>query len=383
MVKVSIVIPVYNVQNYLRQCLDSVVQQSLKDIEIICVNDGSTDDSLAILQEYAARDDRIVILDKKNTGYGNSMNCGFDMANGEYIGIIESDDYAEPDMFECLYSYAQRDKLDVIKSGFFLYYSKPEERNVPVPIASAAMCSRVFCPVTDFKSAFEQAEFFNIKPTIWSAIYRRDFIRENGIRFNETPGASYQDAGFNFKVWACAMRVRLIESCFLHYRQDNENSSINSPGKVYCICDEYAEMERFLKNHPMLKGKLEGVRTRIKYDSYIWNYERLSEPLQKEFILFASKDLESDMHEGLFDQKYFPYYKWDTLQLIIEDPEEFHRWKQAEKRHEKYEVACWAPKSFMDKLKAKYRGGVDCLKEHGWIYTIKNFMGKVKRKVFH
>ena len=115
MAKVSIVIPIYNVEKYLRQCLDSVVNQTLRDIEIICVNDGSKDSSLAIMKEYAERDERVKIIDKPNSGYGNSMNRGFDMACGEYIGIVESDDYADPEMFERLYATAKENELDVVK----------------------------------------------------------------------------------------------------------------------------------------------------------------------------------------------------------------------------------------------------------------------------
>ena len=380
--KVSIVIPVYNVEKYLRQCLDSVVNQTLKELEIICVNDGSKDSSPQILEEYAQKDPRIVIINKENSGYGNSMNRGFDAATGEYIGIIESDDYAELDMFENLYQTAKKDDLDVVKSGFFYYYSIPEERNEPAPVASKVMCRRVFCPVTDFKSPMEQAEFFNIKPTIWSAIYKKDFIRGNNIRFHETPGASYQDASFNFKVWACAKRVRLVPECYLHYRQDNEASSINSPGKVYCIADEYEEMERFLNEHPWQKGLLEGVRLRIKYDSYIWNYERLSEPLQKEFIEFASKDFARDMQEGYCVKKYFPYYKWNTLFMIIRYPERYHEWRKAEKEGRKYEADPFEGETFPEKLKRKIHGGIDCYHEHGFVYTFKNLMGKIKRRVF-
>ena len=92
-IKVSIVIPVYNVEHYLVECLDSAMNQTLHDIEIICVNDGSKDSSLEILLEYAKRDSRIKIIDKENAGYGHTMNLGIDMARGEYIGIIESDDY--------------------------------------------------------------------------------------------------------------------------------------------------------------------------------------------------------------------------------------------------------------------------------------------------
>lgn len=190
--KISVVIPCYNVEKYLHQCLDSVVNQTLKDIEIICVNDGSKDSTLSIIQEYAAQDNRIKIIDKPNGGYGESMNRGFDLATGEYLGIIESDDYADLDMFEKLYACAKEHDLDVVKSGFYFYFSKPTERNTPNPIASYITSQRTFCPVTDFESKMEMVDFFNIKPTIWSAIYRKDFIRGNNIRFNETPGASYQ-----------------------------------------------------------------------------------------------------------------------------------------------------------------------------------------------
>ena len=382
--KVSIVVPIYNVEKYLRQCLDSIINQTLKEIEIICVNDGSTDHSPEIIQEYIEKDPRVKVINKPNSGYGNSMNRGFDLAQGEYIGIVESDDYADPEMFETMYNCAKADQLDVVKSGFYFYYSVPEEKNIPAPVASDVMCSRVFCPTTDFRSPMEQAEFFNIKPTIWSAIYRRDFIRENAIRFHETPGASYQDASFNFKVWCCAKRVRLLPDCFLHYRQDNEASSINSPGKVYCIADEYAEMERFLTDRPILKGKMEGVRLRLKYDSYIWNYERLSEPLQHEFIQFASKDFEKDMLEGYCEKQYFPWYKWNTLEVIIQDPELYHKWRLAEKEGTPFDLmeAFHGSETFSQKLKRKWQGGLDCYREHGFTYTLKNLLGKIKRRLF-
>ena len=219
--KVSIVVPIYNVEKYLRQCLDSVVNQTLKEIEIICVDDGSTDSSPEIIQEYVEKDNRVKVISKPNSGYGNSMNRGFDMAEGEYIGIVESDDYAEPNMFEVLYRIASKNRLDIVKSGYYFYYSIPTERNEKIEIVSKARENVIFCPATDFKAPMEMVEFFNLKPTIWSAIYRRDFIRENNIRFNETPGASFQDASFNFKVMALAKRVQLIRDAFLHYRQDN------------------------------------------------------------------------------------------------------------------------------------------------------------------
>lgn len=387
--KISVVIPCYNVEKYLHQCLDSVVNQTLKELEIICVNDGSKDSTLSIIQEYANNDSRIRIIDKPNGGYGESMNRGFDMATGEYIGIIESDDYAELDMFEKLYACAKQHELDVVKSGFFYYYSKPEERNIPNPIASWVTSCRTFCPTTDFHSKMEMVEFFNIKPTIWSAIYRKSFIRENNIRFHETPGASYQDASFNFKVWVCAKRVRLMQECFLHYRQDNEASSINSPGKVYCICDEYDEMRCFLDAKPREKGILDPVLARIQYDSYNWNYERLAEPLQAEFIERFGKDFHELQVEGTLRKEYFEWYKWNTVQKIIYDPQRYHAFRCMELN------GIETPEFYLPEPRKKYTihgkelpaaldrilGGLYCIRDHGLLYTIKLFFKKLHRRI--
>lgn len=387
--KISIVIPCYNVEKYLHQCLDSVVNQTLRDLEIICVNDGSKDSTLSIIQEYAAKDDRIRIIDKPNGGYGESMNRGFDLATGEYIGIIESDDYAELDMFEKLYSCAKAHDLDVVKSGFFFYFSKPTERNIPNPIASWVTTQRTFCPVTDFKSKMEMVEFFNIKPTIWSAIYRKDFIRSNDIRFNETPGASFQDTSFNFKVWTCAKRVRLMKECFLHYRQDNEASSINNPGKVYCICDEYAEIERFLDTKPCEQAIVEPIMVRIKFDSYSWNYKRLAEPLQAEFIKYFQSDFKKHLVDGTLQKPYFEWYKWSMVHQIMEDPDRYHEIQVKIKAGELDDKYVWNTRMkrtingkevpyWVDKI----IGGFDCIRDHGLWYTVKLFAKKVIRR-FH
>ncbi len=389
--KVTVVIPCYNVEKYLRQCLDSVINQTLKDLEIICVNDGSKDSTLSIIQEYAGKDNRIKIIDKPNGGYGESMNRGFDMATGDYIGIIESDDYADLDMFEKLYNCAKEYNLDVAKSGFYYYYSKPTEVNKPNPISSHTTSGRTFCPTLGFQSKMEMVDFFNIKPTIWSAIYRKDFIRENNIRFNETPGASYQDASFNFKVWVCAKRVRLLEECFLHYRQDNEASSINSPGKVYCICDEYEEMERFIENRPLEKAIVEPIMIRIKYDSYNWNYERLAEPLQREFISRFGEDFKKHQEEDTLKQDYFEWYKWKRVNQIIENPILYHEIQVKVKNGEpapKFEEENYKrPKLTINGKEAPYfvdklYGGYNCIKEHGFFYTVKHGFKKIFGRFF-
>ena len=236
---VSVLVPCYNVEKYIRQCLDSVVGQTLADMEIICLNDVSTDGTLAILQEYAAKDSRVRIIDKPNSGYGDSMNKGLEAATYEYIGIVESDDWAEADMFEALYTLAKEHDADMVKSAYNFYWSTPKERRelcaVPSEFADRLLLNE------------EHADFSRIAPSIWSGIYRREMLEQYGIRFLTTPGASYQDIAFSFKVYCCAKRFMMLEKAYLHYRVDNENSSINSKGKVFCVCDEWNEVKRFMK----------------------------------------------------------------------------------------------------------------------------------------
>src|SRR5574344_698890 len=119
MAKVSIIIPIYDVEKYLRECLDSVISQTLTDIEIICVNDGSPDNCKAIIEEYAQKDKRIIVINKKNGGEGQACNIGLDIAKSEYIAILEPDDYIAPEMYEDLYEKAIKNNSDIVKSCFY------------------------------------------------------------------------------------------------------------------------------------------------------------------------------------------------------------------------------------------------------------------------
>ncbi|MCI5545548.1 MAG: glycosyltransferase [Clostridiales bacterium] len=316
MPKLSVVVPVCNAQKYLRECLDSILGQTLRDIEVICVDDGSKDESGAMLDGYAARDARVRVIHKVNTGYGHSMNCGFDAAEGEYLGIVESDDWIEPDMFEKLCRAADMTKADAVKSNFYLYYGEPAPRDEFFGVVPARLCGKVFKPLESVD--LEKIDFWNGKPSIWSAIYRRDFIRGNNIRFNETPGASYQDASFNFKVWACAERVFCLDRAFLHYRQDNAGSSVNaSTSKVYCVRDEYDEMERFIAGRGADAALLERIMNRLRFDSYMWNTDRLMSPMKEEFAAYAAETFRTLLAQGRLDQAMFAPERWRFMQRFI------------------------------------------------------------------
>ena len=117
--KVSIVVPIYNVEQYLVQCLDSILAQTLQDIEIILVDDGSKDASGTICDVYADKNSRVRVFHQPNGGYGKAVNLGFSLAQGEYLGIIESDDFIKPEMFERLYLAAVQHDADIVKSNFY------------------------------------------------------------------------------------------------------------------------------------------------------------------------------------------------------------------------------------------------------------------------
>lgn len=314
--KVSVLVPICNVERYLEECLDSLAAQSFIDFEVLCINDGSTDGSLAIIHRYMEADARFRVIDKPNSGYGASMNMGLANAIGEYIAILESDDFFEPNALELLVDAAERNQSDVVKADFYLYWSTPQERDELFRIVDEQEVGRTVRPIDDL------AIFFR-KPSIWSALYRTNFLKDNGIDFLETPGASYQDAGFNFKVWASAARATFIADAILHYRQDNEKSSVNSSAKVYCVCDEYASMASFVNDRLEGDPRLMGILECMKFDSYMWNYDRLSGDLRGVFIVRASSEFADDLDKGLVDFRLFDPWTAADLRLLASDPERF------------------------------------------------------------
>lgn len=273
MSKVSVLVPVYNVEKYLKECLDSISNQTLKDIEIICINDGSTDSSLAILNEYALRDNRFKVVNKENSGYGASLNIALSMAQSKYIGIIEPDDYIEPEMLECFYEKAEEHNLDFIKGDYYTYETIPIIKNTLfVSFDKSRVYDKVIKPI-------DYNEVFNGSASIWSAVYNSEFLKKNNICFLETPGASFQDTSFWIRVLFSANRALFINKAFNHYRIDNELSSVKSNSKVFCICDEIHFLEKLYKND----AEKRLIINTLKIDKYTWNYNRLNKKGKKLF----------------------------------------------------------------------------------------------------
>jgi len=316
MPKISVIVPVYNVEKYLKKCLDSIIEQTLQDIEIICVNDGSTDGSSQILDNYAQQDIRIKVIHKKNTGYGNSMNRGIDMAIGEFIGIVESDDFAAANMFEDLYNIAHDNDAEVVKSNFYEVSSEGTEF-----LEALKKCdyNEAFCPI-------HNREVFYAPPSIWAGIYKREYLKKNKIEFTETPGASYQDTSFIFKVWACAQKVIMTEKAYIHYRIDNSNSSVNSSSKIYCVCDEYESSEKYINDYlPENREMLIMLLTGLKYQTYMWNYERLAAEFQYSFLQIMVNEFLDAKNKGTLKPEYFNKSAWNEVNRIIDAPDYFFK----------------------------------------------------------
>lgn len=218
---VSVLIPVYNVEKYLRQCLDSLVNQTLKEIEIICVNDGSTDESLSILQEYAKKDDRIVIINKQNGGLPSARNAGLIAASGKYVGFVDSDDYVDLDMFNILYDTAERKKAEITICGAQCF---PHDEDVPLWMKESLSPEETFFCNSDLNVFFMQK---GARPFIWRYLVKRELIETNKIRLDEAIVLG-EDTALQFKLFSVAKRVAFVSKKLYHYRWTRQGSIMES-----------------------------------------------------------------------------------------------------------------------------------------------------------
>ena len=316
MAKVSIIIPTYNVEMYLVECMDSVVRQTLKDIEIICINDGSTDGSLDILKSYAEKDDRIIIVDKENGGYGIAMNIGLEKATGEYIGIVEPDDYVPINMYEDLYQIAKENELDFVKADFYRFKRNDENGDMELTY------NHLSDDIQNYNKVFNPSQTpsaVNYIMNTWSGIYKREFLEEYGIRHNETPGASFQDNGFFFQTFAFAKRAMIINKPYYMNRRDNPNSSVHSRDKVYCVNVEYDYIREILTEHPQVWERFKYVYWRKKYSNYVFTLNRIGNEYKKEYVDCISKEFKRAEQLGELRQDAFPVTQWSGVQFLMRE----------------------------------------------------------------
>ncbi len=312
MALVSVIVPIYNVEKYLRQCISSILAQTMKDLEIICVNDGSTDNSLEILNKFASYDSRVKVISKQNSGYGDSMNIGIDNAEGEYIGIVESDDYILPDMFSSLFREAKEKDADVVKSN---YYSISERagRNYE-EILSGIPYHTIF-------SSNDYMKIWDIIPSIWSGLYKKDFLEKHKILFHTSAGASYQDISFWYKVLLSAKKIVCVPEAYLCYRSDNENSSVKSPKKVFCIMDEFRVIKKYIEEKHL--EFMLPIILKEQFIHYIGNYFRIDSLYQYAFLERMKEELKQDYESGYMNKSLWTEENWKLMRHIIQEPDSY------------------------------------------------------------
>lgn len=273
---VSIVIPVYKVEKYLRQCLDSVLAQTLRDIEIVIVDDGSPDGCPAIVDEYAAKDSRIVAVHQANGGYGKAVNAGIARARGKYVGIVESDDYIEPDMYERLVEIAERTGADLTRCTFSVFDGKQDSL-----WSEVEELNRRDGEVID---PHEELGYFLYHSAPWCYLYRRELFEE--VKLSESKGASYQDVTLVGEALLMTRSVAVVGRPLLHYRMENgQGSSCTGGGRnLMAIVDRCAELWEFMRAHGFTDRRFKAMFVYKSVRAVNWFYERIDEQFRREFF---------------------------------------------------------------------------------------------------
>ncbi len=287
MTKLSIIIPVYNAELYLEKCLDSLCHQTLKDIEIVCVNDCSLDGSLAILQEYASKDSRIKLINfTENKGAAAARNAGIEAATGEYIGFVDSDDFVDLDFYEKLYTKAKETNADVVKAKISLYLKNEKSTAVD----------------WDDNAAIKKDKSYFIFG-FTSAIYLSDIIEKKHIRFPE-PLINFEDPYFLIQYISYCHKVELIDDAFYYYR-DNEKSVTHHINMIEYEKSALAILE-LINTLPLEKSAY-----LIVFNSFISNFIKNCEFfLQKDSdLLVYSKLVSRFLKDAKYDDVLFFYYK--------------------------------------------------------------------------
>ena len=287
MVKVSVVIPVYNVEDFLEECLVSITNQILTDIEIICVNDGSKDRSLDILNEYAQRDSRITVIDQENGGHAVATNRGMDLATGDYLFLMDSDDILDLKALEMTYGLAEEKSVDFVIFQAINYYMDKDEYLEEENYSMNALADYVGDSVFSYKDIRDYV--FDITVTPWSKLYKREFIEDNKIRFPE--GLVFDDNVFFYDVLFAAERITFLKKHLFKRRWYPTSSTragdlrflnyIDICNLIWDVFYRYGEFDYY--RDELFKKKITTV--------YYW-YKNIKDEFKEDFFLKMKEDYE-------------------------------------------------------------------------------------------
>lgn len=242
--KISVIIPVYNSSTYLRKCLDSVVNQTLKDIEIIVINDGSTDDSKNIIEEYTVKYKNIIFIDQENKGIGKTRNIGIKKATGEYITFVDSDDYIKENMLEEYYKYAKKHNFDLVIGSYIKKINNKE----------------IIFENNKFKTGNVKTTpqiLYLIEYGPWAKLYKREMLINNNIYFDEK--RKYEDMPFVSKALLKSKLIGQITEPYYCYIIHNNSETTTMDKRVFDILDILKEIKDYYKREYYLRDELDYV----------------------------------------------------------------------------------------------------------------------------
>ena len=237
-VKISVIMPSLNVVQYIEECMESILKQDMKDFEIICIDAKSTDGTREVLTKYSCLDNRIRIFDSPVRSYGYQVNLGIREARGEYISIIETDDYIAPNMLSYLYTKAMQYDADVSKADYYSFIKNAAGEKIFDIQHLFIGNNKKYYNRKITKDAVPEVVFYD-DANIWCAIYRRAFLIDSNILLNESPGASFQDIGFMQQIHMFAKSMIFSDVPLYYYRTDRVDSSINNSVWLRNIHQEY------------------------------------------------------------------------------------------------------------------------------------------------
>lgn len=306
--KISIIVPVYNMEKYLRQCVDSILAQTFKDWELLLIDDGSKDSSAAICDEYAAVDSRIRVIHKENGGLADTRNMGIEMATAPLIGFIDSDDWVDPDMYETLYKTMVDNDADISMCGHYYTYTNREKPS----------CSGGEVKVYDGHDALMMIiDDRRIKSFLVDKLYKREVIRELLPK-----SFFYEDYATLFKWFVGVSKVAICESPKYHYRQRRGSIALDShPQKKYHFylaeksrCTYLIQNDIFPEKHKKFIAKL--VRVGLGQIKAILRY-KVDKSVGQEYIDMIKSEIESYMPISIRDLGFF---RWVLLQELMHCP---------------------------------------------------------------
>lgn len=240
----SLIMPSLNVAPYIRESIESALHQTLSNIEILCVDAHSEDGTTEIIREYEQRSKagewpgkHIDLLLSDQRSYGHQVNLAMSQATGKYLAILETDDYVVPNMYERLVELSENMQLDYIR-GEYDYFKTLEDGSRQFRYVHH------YAPVGELLTDTRSERIMTYDQNLWKGIYRREFLLENHIHFNESEGAAFQDIGFNMQVFSYAKRAYYVEESFYRYRSDRDNSSIHSLNCFRFYVQELAFLHR-------------------------------------------------------------------------------------------------------------------------------------------